>query len=403
MRNATSRSRADVAGLEVAALTDRAAALAARFQHAYGTSPRIYRAPGRVNLIGEHTDYNDGFVLPVAIDASCWVAAAPHPGRTLAIESVNVAERAEWNLAHMNPSAPRWSRYVGGVAAILQRRGVDVPAATLLIRSDVPIGAGLSSSAALEVGVATALTDLAGVTMAPLALARLCQEAEIEFAGARCGIMDQFVAVHAHAGHALRLDCRSLQHRLVPLPSDVRLVACDTTVRHAHAGGEYNNRRAACEDAVARIAAHKPRVRSLRDVDLQMLETFREELGDVLYRRCRHVVTENERVVDAVRALEANDLGALGRLMADSHRSLRDDYEVSCAELDAMVESADGAPGCLGARMTGGGFGGCTVNVVRTSEVDAFRAHVTGEYARRTGRAAEVYVTDAGSGAGRVL
>lgn len=388
--------------VEQGAMTDRASDLAASFLHVFGGTPRVYRAPGRVNLIGEHTDYNSGFVLPAAIGLSCWVAAAPRPGRRFVVESENLGERVDIDLDLPATSFRPWARYVYGVAAVLRGRGHDVPGATLMIQSDVPMGAGLSSSASLEMATALALADLAGVGLAPLDLARMCQQAEIEYAGARCGIMDQFVAAHGQPGHAVLLDCRSLDHELVPVPPDVRLVACNTMVRHGHAGGEYNNRRAECERGVGLMAARDMHVHTLRDLDTASLEAHRRELPEVTFRRCRHVVNENARVLATVRALQTGDLDAVGALMADSHRSLRDDYEVSCAELDLMVEIAQSAPGVRGARMTGGGFGGCTVNLVEREAADAFSRHVSAEYERQTGRRPEIYIMDAGHGAGRV-
>jgi galactokinase len=381
---------------------ERASDLAAAFSHLFGTTPHVYRAPGRVNLIGEHTDYNDGFVLPAAVGLSCWVAAAPRADRRLVVESENLGERVDIDLDQPRPDLRRWARYVYGVAATLAVHGCKIPGATLLVDSEVPMGAGLSSSAALEIATALALVDVAGADIAPLDLARICQQAEIEYAGARCGIMDQFVAAHACDGRAVLLDCRSLDHQLVPLPADLRLVACNTMVRHGHAGGEYNNRRAECERGVALLAARDLRVRSLRDIDAAALEVHRANLPEVTFRRCRHVVSENARVLGAVAALERGDLEALGALMAQSHESLRDDYEVSCVELDLMVDIAQSAPGVHGARMTGGGFGGCTVNLVERDAADAFRRHVITEYERRTGRRPEIYLMDAGNGAGRV-
>jgi galactokinase len=381
----------------------RADALAARFRVRFGETPRVYRAPGRVNLIGEHTDYNDGFVLPAAIGLSCWVAAAPRDEGRIVIESENIGKRIEWSLDEADPP-PRaaWSSYALGVAALLRRRGERLKGATLLLCSDVPMGAGLSSSASLEVAVGTALCDLSGLRVGTADLARLCQRAEIEFAGARCGVMDQFVACHARAGHAILLDCRSLDHRVVPLPDKVRLVACNTMVRHGHAGGEYNRRRSECESAVARIAARFTEVQSLRDVDMTRLAACREELPDTVYRRCRHVITENERVLDAVRALQHADFETLEKSMADSHRSLRDDYEVSCPELDTMVEIAREMPGVLGTRMTGGGFGGCTVSLVREEAVDEFRVRVAERYEAELGRPPDIYAMDTADRAARV-
>jgi galactokinase len=376
--------------------------LATRFSAVFGGTPRVYRAPGRVNLIGEHTDYNDGFVLPAALGLSAWVAATPRTDGRLVVLSETVGERREWDLAAQAQPGGGWGDYVLGVAVMLRREGHADGGATLLVASDVPLGAGLSSSAALEVAVATALLDVAGGRLDPTATAMLCQRVENEFVGARVGIMDQFVACHASPRSALLLDCRSLESRTVPVPSRVRLVACNTLVRHGHATGEYNRRRAECERGIAILRARRPDVASLRDVDPSTLEAHRTELPDEIFRRCRHVVTENGRVLRMATALEQNDLAAIGPLMAASHRSLRDDYEVSCPELDAMVEAA-AMPGVYGARMTGGGFGGCTVNLVDTEAVDDFMRQVPQKYEASTGRKPEIYVSDAGGGAARVI
>jgi galactokinase len=384
---------------------DRIADLVQRFRAQFDGVPRVYRAPGRVNHIGEHTHYNEGFVLPVALGLSCWVAAAPRHDKRIVVHSEDVGDQFEWDLAEADAAPTHaWSDYVRGVTLMLQRTIGDreVRGASLLVRSDVPIGAGLSSSAAIEVAVAKALVDTSGVPMEPIEIAKLCQRAENEFVGARCGIMDQFIACHARPGHALLLDCRSLESRAVPLPSRVRLVACNTMVRHSIAGGEYNRRRAECEEGVAGLAARMPGVHSLRDVDLAALEREGGGLRDVIRKRCRHVVSENARVLRAAEALDRNDLDAVGAQMADSHRSLRDDYEVSCAELDAMVEIASESAGVHGARMTGGGFGGCTVNLVDRDAVNDFRRHVASRYKAKTGRWPDIYVTEAGGGAERV-
>jgi len=277
-------------------------------------------------------------------------------------------------------------------------RGADV-----LIKSDVPVGAGLSSSAAVEVAVGYAMLDTSGLAVDRVELARLCQRAENEFVGVRCGLMDQFIASNARAGHALMLDCRSLDFSLLPLPAGVRLVVCNTMVRHELAGGEYNARRAECEEGVRLLARALPRVRALRDVTAEEIERFRNELPEVVYRRCRHVVTENARVFEAKAALEVGDLDAFGRLMRESHRSLRDDYEVSCAELDLLVKLACDAEGVYGARMTGGGFGGCTVNLLRAGEVESFRQTVARGYEHATGRAPEIYICSPAQGVGRVV
>jgi len=391
---------------------DRTSDLVDRFRARFGGTPRVYRAPGRVNLIGEHTDYNDGFVLPAALALSCWVAAALRDDGRMVVRSEDLGKEYEWDVASTDATpAHSWSDYVQGVALMFGRAlgkkrdtgDQDMRGVSILIQSDVPMGAGLSSSAAIEVAVARALIDLAGAPMEPTEVARLCQRAENEFVGARCGIMDQFIACHARLGHALLLDCRSLESRPVSLPSHVRLVACNTMVRHSIASGEYNRRRAECEEGVKELARRLPGLRSLRDLDLAVLDREGRELPDTIRRRCRHVVSENARVDRAARALEEGDLEIVGALMADSHRSLRDDYEVSCAELDLMVGLARETSGVYGARMTGGGFGGCTVNLVDKHAVSEFRRHVVSGYQAKTGRAPDIYVTEAGRGAERVV
>jgi galactokinase len=371
------------------------------FRQLFGQAPRVFRAPGRVNLIGEHTDYNDGFVMPAAIELACWVAIAGREDRRLAIHSQNLQETAEVDLDQSQAQRrKRWSDYVQGVAVALEQRGKKLRGANLLIHSEVPIGSGLSSSAAIEVASGLALLANSGAELERLELARLCQSAENEFVGARCGIMDQFTACFGQAKHALLLDCRSLEYRPLPLPAGVELVICDSGVRHELAGGEYNARRAECEAGARVLARYRPQVRALRDASLDDLERNRSELGEVVYRRCRHVITENARVLQAAEALDRGDLREFGRLMGDSHLSLRCDYEVSCPELDLLVELAGKQKGVLGARMTGGGFGGCTIALVEAGQVAAFRKAVSHGYQQATGRTARIYVSEAGAGAG---
>ncbi|HEY6935758.1 MAG TPA: galactokinase [Terriglobales bacterium] len=375
--------------------------LAASFRQLFGQSPRIFRAPGRVNLIGEHTDYNDGFVMPAAIELSCWVAIAESEDRRLVLHSQNLQETVEVDLDQSQPlRRKRWSDYVQGVAVELQQHGEKLRGANLLIHSEVPIGSGLSSSAAIEVASGLALLANSGAELDRLKLARLCQRAENEFVGARCGIMDQFTACFGQAKHALLLDCRSLEYRPLPLPAGVELVICDSGVRHELAAGEYNARRAQCEAGVRVLARHRPDVRALRDASLDDLERNRSQLGEVIYRRCRHVVTENARVLQAAQALERRDLPDFGRLMGESHLSLRFDYEVSCPELDLLVDLAGKQQGVYGARMTGGGFGGCTINLVEAGEVEAFRKAVSRGYREAAGKTARIYVSKAAAGAG---
>ncbi len=377
--------------------------LRAGFRHRFGAEPRLFRAPGRINLIGEHTDYNGGFVLPAALSLYAWVAAGPRADRRLRLFSQNFGEAAEMDLdAPPQRARGHWSDYVWGVALAMEQAGHRLRGADLWIRGEVPLGAGLASSAALEVAASTALAALSLLRVSPLELARLCQRAENEFAGARCGIMDQFVACHGEPGRALLLDCRSLEYTSVPLPQGVTLVACNTMVKHALACGEYNARRGECERGVALLANGLPGTRSLRDVSPEELERRRSELPDIIYRRCRHVVTENARTTRAAACLQSGEIAGLGQLMAASHRSLRDDYEVSCAELDLLVESAARQPGVLGARMTGGGFGGCTVNLVRSEQVEQFLEGMAREYEEKTGRVGEAYASTAAGAAGEV-
>ncbi len=360
---------------------------------------RIYRAPGRVNLIGEHTDYNGGFVMPAAIDLYTQVTITPRDDRKLLIHSESFSDDVEFDFDDPHPIASgHWSDYVCGVAVTLERAGFSLKGAALEIRSTVPIGAGLSSSAALEVAAGYALLDNSAIQIDRTELAKLCQRAENEFVGMRCGIMDQFIACFGQAGHALMLDCRSLDYRLLPLPPGVRLVICNTMIRHELAASEYNNRRSECEAGVRNFAKFVPSVSSLRNVTLNDLEGYGRDLPEVIYKRCRHVVTENARVVEAAAALEQSDLQAFGDLMAASHRSLRDDYEVSCAELDTMVDLATQVEGVYGARMTGGGFGGCTINLVKADRVAEFTKDVARGYEQATGVVPEIYVCSTADG-----
>lgn len=370
------------------------AGLQEAFQSRFGERPRIFRAPGRVNLIGEHTDYNDGFVMPAAIEFATWVAVAPRTDRHLLVHSENYGETCQVDLDQPPSRRGHWSDYVFGVAMMLQWEGLKLRGANLLLRGEVPIGAGLSSSASLEVAVAMAL---APAPIEPKRLAKLCQRAENEFVGVKCGIMDQFVACHAKAGNALMLDCRSLEYSFSPLPAKVRLVIANSMVRHSLAAGEYNRRRAECAEAAAHLG------KSLRDVTVaelghEELDRAAGFLGDPIFRRARHVITENARVLQAREALNRGDSREFGRLMYASHRSLRDDFDVSCAELDTLVEIAHGVPGVYGSRMTGGGFGGCTISLVEEDRVDAFRSAIAAGYPR-----AEVYVSTAAGAAVQIM
>ena len=374
------------------------------FQQHFGSTPRVFQAPGRVNLIGEHTDYNDGFVMPAAIGFYTWIGVAPRPDRKLVIRSQNFAEQVEFDLNHLpDHGNAHWSDYAVGVARMLLDSGKRLSGADLLADGDVPQGAGLSSSASFEVAVGSALLDAAEENLDRKSLALLCQKAENEFVGARCGIMDQFVSSHGKREHALLLDCRSLEYRLLHLREDVRLVICNTMVRHNLAMGEYNDRRAECEAGARYFSAHAPHVMALRDVSAEIFQDHQDKLPEKVRRRCRHVIGENARVLQAAGALERGDLNHFGTLMRQSHQSLRDDFEVSCSELDLMVELAETVDGVFGARMTGGGFGGCTINLVRADAVKQFQRVVSESYESRTSVKPEIYVCSACDGVGRAI
>jgi len=371
-----------------------------QFRHLFGTKALLFRAPGRINLIGEHTDYNEGFVMPMAIGFSTWVAAAKREDRALEVCSETFNEKIVLSLDSLSgPPRKHWGDFVRGVAATLQDAGYSLVGANLLIHGDVPVGIGMSSSASLEVSVALALGAVAGISIPPLEIAMLCQKAEHEFVGTRCGIMDHFAACFSIAGHALMLDCRSLEYRLLAIPSDVEMVVCNTGVRHNLADGKYNLRRLECETAVKLLQSSLPEIRALRDVGIDDLEKYKSCLSEMLYRRCRHVVTENQRVITAANVLQSRDKIRLGELMKQSHASLRDDYEVSGKELDLLVDLASSMQGVYGARMMGGGFGGCTVNLVRAGYVSTFREEIARMYAQETGVSAETCMCKAAQGA----
>jgi galactokinase len=385
-------------------LSSLANAVTERFREVYGTSPSgTFRAPGRVNLIGEHTDYNDGFVMPAAIDFYSYAAIGERADHTLSVYSEQFHQSVEFSIAHLaGPPRKHWSDYVRGVAAVLRDEGYPLRGANLVIDGQVPIGSGLSSSAAIEVTTALALTSLGGVTIPLLEVARLCQRAENTYTGARCGIMDQFVSCFGKRDHALMLDCRSLEATYLQLPPNVYLVICNTMVRHELATGEYNERRASCERVVETIAKFRPEARALRDLTLEDLEHYQNQISSVDFRRCRHVITENDRVKNAKAALESADLARFGELMYLSHNSLDQDYEVTCRELNIMVKLAREFEGVYGARMTGGGFGGCTITLVESKVVPEFQVTVAREYEKLTGLSPQIVVSAAAAGASEV-
>jgi galactokinase len=345
--------------------------------------PRVFRAPGRVNLIGEHTDYNLGFVLPIALEMACFVAAAPSRDGMLRLYSKNLDDAREFEVEQIGVLQPRgdWTDYVIGVAQQLQRDGFQVAPANLAFYSTVPVGSGLSSSAALEVSSAMAL--LYGRAIDKTELARLCQRAEREFVGVPCGIMDQYVSIFGEDNRAIKIDCRTVTHESVTLPVDVSIVAVNSMVKHDLGESAYATRVRECAQAVAALNKAYPAVGSLRDATSEIVELMQDSMPEHVFRRARHVTTEDERVLAFTRKAEEGDLLAMGRLFLASHRSLQRDYQVSCEELDFLVDTAADFTGVCGARMTGGGFGGCTVNLVTPDRVEVFESHITEAYRRK--------------------
>jgi len=362
----------------------------------------VFRAPGRVNLIGEHTDYNLGFVMPVALDLACFAAIAPADNGLLRVYSGNMNESREWPVEEIAAAKPAgdWSDYVAGVAREIARAGFDVAPCSLLVYSTVPVGAGLSSSAALEVSVALAL--LGGRLMSPLELAKLCRRAENEFVGMPCGIMDQYISVFGREHAAVKIDCRSLEHEVIPLPGEAEFIAVNTMVKHELGSSAYRERVAECAAAVAAVREREPAVGSLRDVSSEMLAGLAGSMAAVPMQRARHVVSEDERVEAFVDASRAGDLDRMGELLTASHRSLQHDYQVSCEELDFLVETAMGIQGVYGARLTGGGFGGCTVNMVRPEDALPFQAAISHAYQERFNLTPEIYPCRPSAGAGEL-
>jgi galactokinase len=371
----------------------------------FGVRPAVFSAPGRVNLIGEHTDYSEGFVMPAAIDFETQAAISPRTDRQVVIYSELFGEASAFDLDYL-PHHPRhhWSDYPIGVLTILRKSGLEATGFSLSLNGDVPLGSGLSSSASVEVATAMAILGVhpGAPQYSPPEVARLCQRAENQFVGTQSGIMDQFISCCGAAGHAMLLDCRDLSYRLAPIPEDISLVICNSMIKHSHAGGEYNTRRAEIEAGTQIIRMHRPEVNFLRDATIADLDRWGDEMLPEVLKRCRHVISENLRTVGAADALEKGDLQTLRRLMAESHASYRDDFEASCKEADILVELASHEPACVGSRLTGGGFGGCTVNLVRSSEANSFANRLREGYLAATGIAAELYHCHAAAGAHQI-
>lgn len=369
----------------------------------FGAEPTIFAAPGRVNLIGEHTDYAEGFVMPAAIDFATMAAISPRTDGKVVIYAENYNEEKTFEANNLPASATKhWSDYPLGVLSVLAREGNAIPAFSLSLWGDVPLGSGLSSSAALEVATALAVCSLIGVEYPRPVLARLCQRAENQFVGSSCGIMDQFISANGKKDHALLIDCRDLSFKAAPIPASVALVIANTMVKHAVTGGEYTSRRAQVEEAAAVIARHRPEVKFLRDATLDDLEKYGSEMSPLALKRARHVIGENLRTVAAADALMTHDLKTLGRLMAEAHTSYSKDFEASCPEADSMVDLAHDLPGLIGARLTGGGFGGCTVNLVEASHAAEFASVLGQRYAEKWSISPQIHICHASDGAHRV-
>ncbi|MBO7497028.1 MAG: galactokinase [Salinivirgaceae bacterium] len=374
-----------------------------KFIALFGAEPQMFRAPGRVNLIGEHTDYNEGFVLPAAVDKMIAFAVKPNSVGRFRFFAFDLNESFETEADNIGVSHTAWANYLLGVVAQFRKAGLTVPAFDCVFGGNVPLGAGMSSSAAIEVGMAFAINSMFGLGVNRLTMTKFAQMAEHEYAGVNCGIMDQFASMHGKAGHVVRLDCRSLDFEYFPLDmTNYRLVLVNTGVKHSLASSEYNKRRAECEEGVRILQKYYNGVRSLRDATEEMIEAHRAEFGDVVYRRCSYIVEENERLLAGCKALADGDFAAFGQLMFGSHEGLSHKYEVSCTELDQLVAIARTVPGVLGSRMMGGGFGGCTITLVEKTKVADFESAVKRNYKTPDGREPVIYEVVIADGAGEL-
>ena len=363
------------------------------FRQNFTHQPWIVRSPGRVNLIGEHTDYNDGFVLPASIDKGITFAIAPNSSSSINLISHDLKDSCTILNDQIQPVDKTWANYLLGVVAQFHEKGMNIPGFDCVFGGNIPVGAGLSSSAALECGLALGLNEIFSLGFSKMDLVKMAQKAEHTYAGVQCGIMDQFASVFGKKNHVVKLDCRSLDYEYFPVKmADHCLLLCNTKVSHSLASSEYNTRRIECEKGVRILQGHLPEIESLRDVTKDMLQTYKDEFEPIVYKRCTYVIEENQRVQNACQALIKGDLKTFGLNMYQSHEGLQHQYEVSCQELDFLVDQTRDDPAVLGSRMMGGGFGGCTINLVRMEETEKLTHRLTKSYHSRFGKKPEMYL-----------
>jgi len=376
-----------------------AEAVKIKFKELFNEEPVIVRSPGRANLIGEHTDYNLGFVLPCAIDKAIYFAVAPRQDTICTLYALNMNESFETSIDGLKKSAKGWPNYLTGVLDQLNKSGYTFSGFNCVFGGDIPVGAGLSSSAALETGLAFTLNHIFDLGIDKLSLVKMAQKAENEFVGVQCGIMDQFINIFGESGAVLRIDCKTLEYKYFPFEfDDVAIVLFNSNVSHSLASSQYNQRRKECTEGVNQIKKYEKHVESLRDVSADMLNGFKSTLDPTVYRRCKYVVEENDRLLRACTALEKKDLRAFGRAMVQTHDSLSRDYEVSCKELDYLVDLVRDNPHVYGSRMMGGGFGGCTINLIKPGSVDSLGKMVNEKYLEKFGIKTTLYITSISSG-----
>ena len=369
------------------------------FEEKFGAKPTVFRSPGRVNLLGEHTDYNEGFVLPAAIDKYIYIAISRRNDDLIQLYAVDFDETYSADIKNVQPAPLQWPNYILGVVDQLQKTGYTLKGFNAVVDGDIPIGAGLSSSAAVECATVFALNEIFSLGLSRLQMVPLAQKAEHVFAGVNCGIMDQFASMFGKKDHAIKLDCRSLEYEYVPLKLDgYKIVLFNTNIKHNLASSQYNTRRKQCEAGVALIAAHHPEVRSLRDADEAMLEKYVEPVDPLVYQRCKYVVQENIRLLSACESLRKADVKGLGARMYETHHGLSYFYEVSCKELDFLVEFVKNIPEVAGARMMGGGFGGCTINLVREEAVESLIEQISSAYLLEMHIPLSAYIASIGDG-----